>query len=126
MKITGGGQVTSQTPTLTANFGFVANNNKPNASLSYHDDGATGGSIDVHSANTSVPMVTFSGNCATFSGDAKVNQKLGYTYTVNACDLGQPGAGKDFFSIAVKDAMGKVVYSNGGKLTSGNIQIHME
>jgi len=49
-------------------------NDKPKASLSYHDDGATGGSIDVHSTNTSVPSVTFQGNCSTFKGDAKVNQ----------------------------------------------------
>src|SRR3989454_6157520 len=41
-KITGGGRVASQTPGLTANFGFVAMNDKPKASLSYHDDGATG------------------------------------------------------------------------------------
>jgi len=81
-KITGGGQIASQTPGQTANFGFVAQNDKPNASLSYHDDGATGGSIDVHSANTSVPSVTFQGNCGTFKGDAKVNQKLGYKYSV--------------------------------------------
>jgi hypothetical protein len=97
-KITGGGRIPSQKPGLTANFGFVAQNDKPNASLSYHDDGATGGSIDVHSANTSVPTVTFSGNCGTFKGDAKVNQKLGYTYTVNACDNNDPnngGAGQD-------------------------------
>jgi len=123
-KITGGGQIASQTPGLTANFGFVANNNKPNASLSYHDDGATGGSIDVHSANTSVPSVTFKGNCSTFKGDAKVNQKLGYTYTVNACDNAASGAGKDTFFISVTGP--NISYSNGGFITSGNIQIHKQ
>ena len=123
-KITGGGQIASQTPGLTANFGFVAQNDKPNASLSYHDDGATGGSIDVHSANTSVPSVTFSGNCGTFKGDAKVNQKLGYTYTVNACDNADPGAGKDTFFISVTGP--NFSYSNGGFITSGDIQIHKE
>src|SRR2546429_327763 len=87
-KITGGSQIASQTSGLAANFGFVAMNDKPKASLSYHDDGATGGSIDVHSANTSAPSVTFQGNCGTFKGDAKVNQKLGYKYSVNACDNG--------------------------------------
>jgi hypothetical protein len=124
-KITGGGTVQSQTPTQTANFGFVANSDKPNASLSYHDDGATGGSVDVHSANTSVPTMTFSGNCGTFSGDAKVNQKLGYKYTVNACDNAEPGAGKDTFFISVSGPM-NFNYSNGGPITSGNIQIHKE
>jgi hypothetical protein len=126
-KITGGGQIASQTPGQTANFGFVAMNDKPKASLSYHDDGATGGSIDVHSANTSVPSVTFSGNCGTFKGDAKVNQKLGYTYTVNACDNNDPnngGAGKDTFFISVTGP--NFSYSNGGFITSGNIQIHKQ
>jgi hypothetical protein len=125
MKITGGGTIQSQTPTLTARFGFVANSNGPNASLSYHDDGATGGSIDVHSVNTSVPSITFSGNCATFKGDAKVNQKLGYSYTVNACDNADPGAGKDTFFISVTGPM-NFSYSNGGFITSGNIQIHSQ
>ena len=123
-KITGGGQIASQTPGLTANFGFVAMNDKPKASLSYHDDGATGGSIDVHSANTSVPSVTFQGNCSTFKGDAKVNQKLGYKYTVNACDNAEPGAGKDTFFISVTGP--NFSYSNGGFITSGNIQIHSQ
>ena len=122
--ITGGRQIASQTPGLTANFGFVAMNDKPNASLSYHDDGATGGSIDVHSTNTSVPSVTFKGNCSTFKGDAKVNQKLGYKYAVNACDNADPGAGKDTFSITVTGP--NFSYSNGGFITSGNIQIHKQ
>ena len=122
--ITGGRQIASQTPGLTANFGFVAMNDKPNASLSYHDDGATGGSIDVHSTNTSVPSVTFKGNCSTFKGDAKVNQKLGYKYAVNACDNADPGAGKDTFSISVTGP--NFSYSNGGFITSGNIQLHKQ
>ena len=123
-KITGGGQIASQTPGFTANFGFVAMNDKPKASLSYHDDGATGGSIDVHSTNTSVPSVTFQGNCSTFKGDAKVNQNLGYKYTVNACDNAEPGAGKDTFFISVTGP--NFSYSNGGFITSGNIQIHSQ
>ena len=123
-KTTGGGQIASQMPGLTANFGFVAMNDKPKASLSYHDDGATGGSIDVHSTNTSVPSVTFQGNCSTFKGDAKVNQKLGYKYTVNACDNAEPGAGKDTFFISVTGP--NFSYSNGGFITGRNIQIHSQ
>jgi len=123
-KITGGGRIASQTPGQTANFGFVAQNDKPNASLSYHDDGANGGAIDVHSANTSVPSVTFSGNCGTFKGDAKVNQQLGYKYTVNACDNAEPGAGKDTFFISVTGP--NFSYGNGGFITEGNIQIHKQ
>jgi hypothetical protein len=121
-KITGGGQIPSVKPGLSANFGFVAQNTPPNAALSYHDDGAPGGSIDVHSTNTSVPAVTFTGNCGSSKGDAKVNQQLGYTYTAEACDNG--GTGKDTFSITVSGPM--FFYTNSGTLTRGNIQIHSE
>ena len=123
-KIAGGSQIASQTSGLAANFGFVAMNDKPKASLSYHDDGAAGGSIDVHSANTSVPSVTFQGDCWTSKGDAKVNQKPGYTYTVNACDNAKPDAGKDTFFISVTGP--NFSYSNGGVITSGNIQIYKQ
>jgi hypothetical protein len=123
-KITGGGQIPSVKAGLSANFGFVAQNTPPNAALSYHDDGAPGGSIDVHSTNTSVPTVTFSGNCGQAKGDAKVNQQMGYSYTVDACDNHDSGAGKDTFSITVSGPM--FFYTNSGTLTSGNIQIHSE
>lgn len=123
-KITGGGGIPSVKAGLTANFGFVAQNDKPNASLSYHDDGAPSGAIDVHSVNTSVPTVTFSGNCGSFKGDAKVNQKLGYTYTAEACDNGEPGAGSDSFAITVSGP--NFFYNNSGTLTNGNIQIHKQ
>jgi hypothetical protein len=123
-KISGGGQIASQTAGQTANFGFVAMSDKPKASLSYHDDGATGGSIEVHSTNTSVPSVAFQGNCSTFKGDAKVNQKLGYKYTVNACDNAEPGVGKHTFFISVTGP--NFSYSNGEFIRSGNIQIHKQ
>ena len=103
---------------------MVAQNKQPNASLSYHDDGAPGGPIDVHSSNTSVPTVTFSGNCAEFKGDAKVNQQLGYTYTVDACDNSEPGTGQDTFGITVSGP--NFFYNNSGKLTDANIQIHTQ
>jgi len=127
-KITGGGQIPSVTAGLTAKFGFVAQNTPANTSLSYHDDGALGGSIDVHSVNTSMPTVIFTststGTCAQFSGAAKVNQQLGYMYTVKACDNGEPGTGKDTFSISVTGPM--FLYTNSGTLTGGDIQIHSE
>ena len=71
-----------------------------------------------------MPSVTFSGNCGTFKGDAKVNQQLGYKYTVNACDNGEPGAGKDTFFSSVTGP--NFSYSNGGFITEGNIQIHKQ
>src|SRR5205814_10639695 len=115
-KITVSCQIPSQKPSLSANFRFVAKNDLPNASLSYHDDGATGGSIDVHSSNITVPTVIFSGNCATFKGSAKLNQQPGYNYNVYACD-GDPAACKDTFFISLSGS--NFSYSNGGFITSG-------
>jgi len=71
-----------------------------------------------------VPSVTFQGDCWTSKGDAKVNQKPGYTYTVNACDNAKPDAGKDTFFISVTGP--NFSYSNGGVITSGNIQIYKQ
>jgi hypothetical protein len=123
-KITGGGQIPSVKAGLSANFGFMAQNTGPNAALSYHDDGALGGPLDVHSTNTIPPIVTFSGNCGKAQGAAKVNQQPGFTYTAEACDKHDSGAGKDTFSISVTGPM--FFYNNSGTLTSGNVQIHSQ
>jgi len=53
-----------------------------------------------------------------------VNQKLGYTYTAEGCDNGEPGAGKDTFAITVSGP--NFFYNNSGTLTNGNIQIHKQ
>jgi len=55
-------------------FGFVAQSKQPNASLSYHDDGASGGSIDVHSVIQRAHG-QFRGQLRQFKGDAKVHQQ---------------------------------------------------
>jgi hypothetical protein len=116
----GGGAVSSASPGAQAEFGFVARNGAPNVSLYYRDDGAPGGAIEVRSTNTSVPSVSFNGNCSTFSGDGKVNQNLGYHYSVNACANG--GAGQDTLYISVTGP--NFSYSSGPQPTSsGNIQI---
>jgi len=54
-----------------------------------------------------------------FKGSAKLNQQPGCNYNVDACD-GDPGAGKDTFFISVSGP--NFSYSNGGFITSGNIQ----
>jgi hypothetical protein len=118
-KITGGGRIGAP-----INFGFIAQDTPAHAELSYHDSNAN---ADVHSSNVTVPTVGFSGNCSTFKGSAKYNQQSGYNYTANACDNGDPsssGAGKDTFFLTVTNALGQVVYQNGGTITSGDIELH--
>jgi hypothetical protein len=54
-----------------------------------------------------------------------VNQQSGYRFTVTACDLGEPGAGHDFFSIDMTGPNG-FTYHKEGTITDGNIQIHSQ
>lgn len=114
-KITGGGRLGPD-----VNFGFVAKETPLNGSLSYHDQSK---SLDVKSSG-GIDSIVFSGNCATFKGNAKVNGQPGYRFTVNACDNAEPGAGKDTFGIGVTGP-GNFAYSKGpAPITEGNIQMH--
>jgi hypothetical protein len=65
-----------------------------------------------------VTTYTQSGNRATFSGDAAVDG-VAARYTIDVTDNGEPGIGKDTFSIATSTGV-----SDSGVLTAGNIQVH--
>ncbi len=116
-KITGGGRLGSP-----VNFGFIAKDTPLNGALEYQDDSFGTSGLKVHSSN-GIDSITFSGNCASFTGDARVNQQPGYRFRVSACDNAEPGAGKDTFSLSVTGP-NNFSYSNGGVITDGNIQIH--
>jgi hypothetical protein len=66
----------------------------------------------------------FANDASSSNWKALPNQKPGYTYTINTCDNAESGAGKDTFFISV--AGPNFSYSNGGLITSGNIQIHKQ
>ena len=57
-----------------------------------------------------------------FQGKGLWNGKRGYTFRARATDAGEPGRGRDTFSLTIVDANGKTVASVSGTLTSGNIQ----
>src|SRR2546430_2504867 len=67
-----------------------------NGTLIYHDPGQ---SLDVTSSN-GVRSISYSGNCVSFSGDAKVNGQLGYQFVFGACDFSATG-GHGSFSISL-------------------------
>src|SRR3989454_3717128 len=58
-----------------------------NGTLIYHDPGQ---SLSVTSSN-GVRSISYSGNCVSFIGDAKVNGQLGYQFTFGACDFSAYG-----------------------------------
>jgi len=59
---------------------------------------------------------------ATFSGVGRWNGSPGYQFSAVALDAGEPGAGRDQFTITIRSPQGAVVATVTGAITSGNIQ----
>ena len=79
--------------------------------------------IDLDSISITSLSVDSSNSKASFSGNAKLNEKSGYTFNVYVEDNGNSGK-NDFFSIKIFDSAESTIYENSNKLTEGNIQIH--
>src|SRR3989442_1437051 len=65
--------------------------------------------------------ISYSGNCVSFIGDAKVNGQLGYQFTFGACDFSASG-GIGGFSIAVTGPAGYSYHKN-SNLTTGFVKL---
>jgi len=61
-------------------------------------------------------------NEAQFTGTGWLNGKGGYSYTVKVVDGGDPGRGKDTFSIKITS--NSFTYEYSGNLAGGNITVH--
>jgi|GEM_PF-1819481 len=109
--ITGGGGMESGSSIATFSF----NARQGNGELQYRDRG-TGMIVHGHTVDSFI----VNGNCATFTGTAKVDGQDGFEYTATGCDNKEPGQGYDTFSIDVDG------YHNDGTLKDGNIQLHPE
>ncbi len=59
---------------------------------------------------------------ATLSGSGRWNGVAGYTFTAQASDAGEPGAGRDRLTLTIRNPAGAVVATVGGTITAGNIQ----
>jgi hypothetical protein len=57
-----------------------------------------------------------------FQGKGLWNGKRGYTFRARATDAGEPGRGRDNFSLTILDENGETVAWVSGSLNSGNIQ----
>ncbi|MEO8680503.1 MAG: HYR domain-containing protein [Vicinamibacterales bacterium] len=68
-----------------------------------------------HNSRTGIDTVVF-------RGTGKWDGHSGYTYVVTASDRGEPGRGRDTFSIEIKSPTGAVVFTGGGTLSDGNVQ----
>jgi len=88
-----------------------------NGTLIYHDPSQN---LSVTSSN-GVRSISYSGNCVSFIGDAKVNGQLGYQFTFGACDFSASG-GIGGFSISVTGPAG-YSYQKNGNLTTGFVKL---
>jgi hypothetical protein len=119
--MTGGGRL--GTGKTIATFGFNAGPDL-RGQLQYMDH-AQG--LNVHSTGLT-SYSSLGGTCVKFSGSARVNNTDGFQFTVTqACDNGEPGVGRDTFSISVTGPGGSSYSSEqslGMLLTGGNLQLH--
>jgi hypothetical protein len=88
-------------------------------SLEYDDKS---NKIKLDSISITSLSVDSSNSKANFSGNAKLNEKSGYTFNVYVEDNGKSGK-NDFFSIKIFDSAGSTIYEKSNKLTEGKIQI---
>jgi len=88
-----------------------------NGTLIYHDPGQ---SLSLTSSD-GVRSISYSGNCVSFVGDAKVNGQLGYQFTFGACDFSASG-GIGGFSISLTGPAGFSYHKN-GNLTTGFVKL---
>jgi VCBS repeat-containing protein len=113
-KVTGGGQIS--VPGGAASFGFDARRDTTGGpvkgQLEYQNHAR---SLNVHS--TSITALAISGNTARFAGTCTKNG-VSCTFTVTVQDNGEPGS-NDTFTIEVSGEP-----AEGGRIASGNIQIH--
>jgi len=58
----------------------------------------------------------------TFAGTGVWNGRPGYSFEAVATDAGEPGRGRDWFAITVRDAGGDIVASVNAPISSGNIE----
>src|SRR5574337_1789204 len=117
-KITGGGQIAKDT-----NFGFDVKSYDGIHFTGHLEFNVKSPKIDLDSKSITGLFVDTSGKQGTFDGTATVNDKSGYTFHVYVEDNGEPGT-HDVFKIQIFDSTGTQIYSGGGTIISGNIQIH--
>jgi VCBS repeat-containing protein len=118
VKMTGAGEIGVFNPDGTASFGFdvsrSADDAPPSGSLNYYNPGRN---LTVQS--NSITSLDVVGTKATFTGTCTKNG-VACTFTATVEDNGEPGRGKDRFTIAVS---GEPVEGGTAPITSGNVQI---
>jgi hypothetical protein len=70
---------------------------------------------------TSLASVVFAGSAVQFSGTGWWNGSPGFTFVAESADNGEPGVGRDTFSVTVRNPQGGLVFQLTGVLSAGNV-----
>ena len=108
----GRGSINGQGDTATFNFRANLNGDQPSGSVTFSDPAA-----GIAITRAKVRTLTFAGNSADLTGNARLGDGSRVTYSVNVTDNSSDGS-TDTFSITLSNG-----YSESGTLTSGDIQI---
>ena len=116
-QVTGGGHVLNPTDGEEVAFGFNAKADESriigNCTVV---DKAPARNVKIKCLT--VDSLVQTGNAATFFGQAEING-VATNYRIDVTDNGEPGAGRDSFTIQTSSG-----YSAGGTLDNGNVQVH--
>ena len=128
-RITGGGKLDGGRDFAT--FGFNARDGQGQIEWVQHcldgvdatSENCASGSFTFHGSSVTDYAATDDDHCRTWSGDGEAKFKEMGTastesFSVTACDLGQPGRGTDTICFTFSG------YAREGMLTGGNIQLH--
>jgi hypothetical protein len=110
--VNGSGSIDGQGDQATFNFHATQSGDRPSGSLTFNDPAAL---ISITKAK--VRTLTFTGNSADLTGNARLGDGTRVTYSVSVTDNSSDGS-TDSFSITLSNG-----YSASGTLTSGDIQI---
>jgi hypothetical protein len=111
--VSGGGRAPAGLGTIAFGFQAKSNERKLKGHCNVIDKAA-----DVHVKCLDVTSLVQVGTHATVLGNATINGAA-TTYRIDIDDLGEPGAGRDVFTIVTGDG-----YTAGGVLVRGNVQVH--
>jgi hypothetical protein len=73
-------------------------------------------------SSNGVSGISYAGRCVSFTGDARVNDALGYRFAFSGCDVAKPGAGFDTYTLDVTGP--SFAYHAAGTLASGDFHLH--
>lgn len=124
------GDATVETSAGQTRFNFEVSTGPGNlGAISVRGRSGQSGSWTQQFDSTTVASATASGTgpagratTLAFSGAGRWNGEANYQFTATAVDAGEPGRGRDQFSIRITAPNGTVVLNVSGTITTGNIQ----